>query len=72
MSNGASPVGVGVLQLNIPPGQGQSRGSSTRAGVKLLYLALRNIKRRWGAAPAWKAALPHFPLLFPDRFEPEP
>jgi putative transposase len=41
------------------------------AAVKVLYLALRNIKRRWGAAPTWKAALPHFALLFPDRFEPE-
>jgi transposase-like protein len=42
------------------------------AAVKLLYLALRNIKARWGAAPAWKAALPHFSVLFPERFEPEP
>ena len=42
------------------------------AAVKLLYLALRNIKARWGAAPEWKAALPHFSVLFPDRFEPEP
>lgn len=41
------------------------------AAIKLLYLALRNIKRRWGPAPAWKAALPHFALLFPERFEPE-
>ena len=42
------------------------------AAIKLLYLALRNIKARWGAAPEWKAALPHFSVLFPDRFEPEP
>jgi putative transposase len=41
------------------------------AAIKLLYLALRNIKARWGAAPEWKAALPHFSVLFPDRFEPE-
>ena len=38
------------------------------AAVKLLYLALRNIKARWGAAPEWKAALPHFAILFGDRF----
>jgi hypothetical protein len=38
----------------------------------LLYLALQRIKKRWAAAPAWNAALPHFALLFPDRFEPEP
>ena len=42
------------------------------AAVKLLYLALRNLKARWGAAPEWTAALPHFSVLFPDRFEPEP
>jgi transposase-like protein len=38
------------------------------AAVKLLYLALRNIKARWGAAPEWAAALPHFAILFGDRF----
>ena len=42
------------------------------AAIKLLYLALRNLKTRWGAAPAWTAAMPHFALLFPERFEPEP
>jgi len=42
------------------------------AAIKLLYLALRNIKARWGAAPEWTAALPHFTVLFPERFEPEP
>jgi putative transposase len=41
------------------------------AATKLLYLALRNIKKRWHAAPAWQAALTHFALLFPDRFVPE-
>lgn len=38
------------------------------AASKLLYLALRNIRKRWGPAPAWQAALTHFTLLFPDRF----
>lgn len=42
------------------------------AATKLLYLALRNIGKRWGAAPAWTAALTHFALLFPDRFVPDP
>lgn len=42
------------------------------AASKLLYLALRNIKKRWHPAPAWSAALNHFALLFPDRFVPEP
>lgn len=42
------------------------------AATKLIYLALRNIKKRWGTPPAWTAALTHFALLFPDRFVPEP
>jgi hypothetical protein len=29
---------------------------------------MRNIKKRWHAAPAWQAALTHF---FPQRFVPE-
>jgi transposase-like protein len=41
------------------------------AATKLLYLALRNVKKRWRAAPAWQAALTHFAVLFPDRFVPE-
>jgi len=41
---------------------------SDEAATKLLYLALRNIQLRWGAAPEWKAALPHFAILFGDRF----
>lgn len=52
----------------------KSRGHfpSDEAATKLLYLALRNIKKRWHPAPAWSAALTHFALLFPDRFVPEP
>lgn len=42
------------------------------AAAKLLYLALRNIKKRWHPAPAWQAAITHFAILFPDRFIPEP
>lgn len=42
------------------------------AAAKLLYLALRNIKKRWSPAPHWMAALTHFAVLFPDRFVPEP
>jgi putative transposase len=41
------------------------------AALKLLYLAIRNIQLRWGTAPEWKAALPHFVILFGDRFVPE-
>src|SRR5688500_7770931 len=42
------------------------------AATKLLYLALRNIHKRWNAAPAWQAALSYFAVLFPDRFVPDP
>jgi transposase-like protein len=42
------------------------------AAAKLLYLALRNIKKRWSAAPVWTEALTHFAVLFPERFIPEP
>ncbi|HKG92308.1 MAG TPA: transposase, partial [Gemmatimonadaceae bacterium] len=42
------------------------------AATKLIYLALRNIKKRWAAPPAWTAALSHFAIRFPDRFVPEP
>lgn len=45
---------------------------SDEAASKLLYLALRNIHKRWHPAPTWTKALPHFALLFPDRFVPEP
>lgn len=39
------------------------------AATKLLYLALRNIIRRWKAAPRdWKAAMNQFAILYPDRF----
>jgi len=51
----------------------QTRGHfpTDEAATKLLYLALRNIKKRWHAAPAWQAALTHFAVLFPERFVPE-
>ena len=42
------------------------------AAAKLLYLVLRNIKKRWNPAPAWGHAITHFAVLFPDRFTPEP
>jgi putative transposase len=42
------------------------------AATKLLYLALRNVNKRWNPAPAWQATLSHFAVLFPDRFTPEP
>jgi transposase-like protein len=41
------------------------------AALKLLYLALRHMQHRWGTARQWIAALPHFAVLFGDRFVPE-
>lgn len=39
------------------------------AATKLLYLALRNIMAKWKtAAREWRVALPHFAILFGDRF----
>lgn len=39
------------------------------AATKLLYLALRNIMAKWQRAPReWSVALPHFAILFGDRF----
>jgi len=42
------------------------------AATKLLYLALRNIRKRWHTPPEWVAALTHFAVLFPNRFVPDP
>lgn len=39
------------------------------AAAKLLYLALRNVIAKWArAGHAWTAAMPHFAVLFGDRF----
>ena len=41
------------------------------AATKRLYLALRNINKRWAPAPAWQAVLTHFAVPFPERFIPD-
>lgn len=41
------------------------------AALKLLYLALRHMQTRWATARQWVDALPHFAVLFGDRFVPE-
>jgi transposase-like protein len=42
------------------------------AALKLLFLALRNLSRKWhrNVSREWHAALPHFVLLFDGRFTP--
>jgi putative transposase len=43
------------------------------AAMKLLYLALRNLSKKWrNVSTEWRAALPHLELLFADRFTPTP
>ena len=44
---------------------------SDEAALKLMYLALRNMQTRWATGHHWVAALPHFAVLFGDRFVPE-
>jgi transposase-like protein len=45
---------------------------SDDAATKLIWLALRNIIRKWGIAKTlyWKAALNQFAILYSDRFQP--
>ena len=49
----------------------KNRGSfpSEEAALKLLYLALRNVAKKWKSVQHWKAALSHFSLLWQDRIE---
>lgn len=49
----------------------KTRGSfpSEEAALKLLYLALKNVVRRWKAAPNWRTSLNHFMLLYGERIE---
>ena len=49
----------------------KTRGSfpSEEAALKLLYLALQNVSKKWKAATTWRSALNHFTLLYGDRME---
>jgi putative transposase len=49
----------------------KTRGSfpSEDAGLKLLFLALRNVVAKWDVVQHWKAALSHFTLLWEDRIQ---
>jgi hypothetical protein len=42
---------------------------SEESALKLLYLALQNVSKRWKPAPNWRTALNHFTLLYGDRME---
>jgi putative transposase len=49
----------------------KTRGSfpSEEAAIKLLYLALRNVIRKWDTVQGWKQALNHFEMLWGDRIQ---
>jgi putative transposase len=48
----------------------KTRGSfpTEEAAMKLLYLALRNVSKKWGLLPNWKEALNRFAILWEARF----
>ncbi len=47
----------------------KTRGSfpNQEAALKLLYLALRNISKKWNSVQNWREALNRFQILWPDR-----
>ena len=45
---------------------------SEEAALKLLYLALKNVARKWKPSPNWRTALNHFMLLWGERLEAVP
>lgn len=49
----------------------KTRGSfpGEEAAQKLLYLALKNVAKRWQACRDWKVSLNHFVVLWGDRIE---
>jgi putative transposase len=48
----------------------KTRGSfpNEESALKLLYLALRNVSKKWHTIQGWKEALNCFAILWPDRF----
>jgi transposase-like protein len=42
---------------------------SEEAGIKLLWLALRNVTRKWQKVQNWKEAMNQFAILWGDRIE---
>lgn len=48
----------------------KTRGSfpNEEAAIKLLYLALRNVAKKWHAIQGWPQALNHFAIHWEDRF----
>jgi putative transposase len=42
---------------------------SEEAALKLLYLSLKNVAKKWKPSPHWRTALNHFMLLWGERIE---
>ncbi|HXJ43573.1 MAG TPA: IS256 family transposase [Bryobacteraceae bacterium] len=49
----------------------KNRGSfpSQEAALKLLYLALQNVSKKWQTVQGWREALRHFTMRWPERIE---
>ena len=49
----------------------RNRGSfpSAEAAFKLLYLALRNVSKKWNSVQGWRDALRQFAIRWPDRMQ---
>ena len=49
----------------------KNRGSfpSQEAAIKLIYLALRNVSKKWHTVQGWREALRQFALRWPERIE---
>jgi putative transposase len=49
----------------------KTRGSfpGEEAALKLLYLALKNVAKRWNATRDWRVSLNHFTMLWGERIE---
>jgi putative transposase len=47
----------------------KTRGSfpNEAAALKLLFLVIGNVTKRWKFVPGWRAALNHFQILWPER-----
>lgn len=47
----------------------KTRGSfpNEEAALKLLYLVIRNVSKRWKFVQGWRTALNHFEILWPER-----
>ena len=49
----------------------KNRGSFPRqeAAIKLIYLALRNVSKKWHTVQGWREALRQFTIRWPERIE---